>query len=1033
MACNLSLNASNGEKSILFKKIAKVSNNIDVAIDAYYFTKTEEFKREYGDWENGEVPKEFLDLNGEPLYETFSDKDYMQDIDYSEIELEAKTDMYKKLMEEIPSVLSKIEKNIDSLKRTGKNGELIKKLEYIKPLLMTGDVNTGIPKFIESARTHIISLRNRAEARTDIKDIRRTYKDAKSYEMVLDILDALQIDSESREIFSEDLFKGGAQIRSDLAELESMYFNAASKHLVDGLHEQDKSWSKDDIRKWLSSSPRDVKYTEKLLEAMVDSQDKLLASVGNLVGNQEHAIRREKIDFNNELSNLVDSVIDEAGSSNSDKVFSPIIHTKANGELHILDISAEDTKGKNLESDEQFRKVQEIKRTNPKLMEFLVFYTDTMTKLNSGIPDRAVLGTRLPSVLKDSLERMQGKSIKENSKQIWDETGKAILRSNLDMEKGMINDASGKPIDQIPTFYTQKYDSVDFEDTYNEKYKELIEGGMEDNEAGVSASTYAEKVATDKMAKLITKDLSHSLQAFHAMAINFSKKNEILDLLESAKDVVESKRRRYVKIDKAGRTVTTKDHLGNVIPETILGPESRAAETLNTFLQMHVYGQKETDLGYFDLLGKKFDTNKVLRQINKKTSLVQMALNFLASSANIAVGEYNNSLEALAGEYTSGKSYKKAGKIYRQGIGDVMADIGSRKSNSLVNQINDHYQILGDYNPSNVKVNENSKFKRLFKTNMLFFMQESGEHFLQMRMGMSVLDHIKTFDKNGKETGTLLDAHKKGDGKISIENTFIEGKDGKIVPYDVSQQNRVTNKISAVLRKVHGNYSAQTATAAKQDARTAMILKYRDWAYEGLVRRFGGKQTYVNLEQDATGFYKDGFNTMWKLKDDLKTLNFQLIKEDWQNLTPNERANVKRLVAEAATIVSLIASAALLSHAGKGMEDDYDSDKLTDRLALGGFNYLVYMTNRIKTEIFAYVNPVEALRLFQSPAASTTLIENTIKLLGQFMDPTEIRETGRQRGDYEIFIKASKLVPAYKNLSRLNPEGIKDSGVFYIF
>jgi hypothetical protein len=1032
MECKLRLQASNGRKSILFIKLLEVSSNQNEALDKYYYTKTDEFKSEFGDWENNGVDDSKLDINGEPKYESLTEREYLNDVDFAAVELDSASEMYKRILEEMPEILSKIDANIEALSKTKKNTELVNKLKRIKPLLLEGDVATGIPKFVESARNHIKNIRQRAETSTDYVKLKFLNQEAASYSMVTSLLDALNETPKSQDIFEGTIFDQEAAIRTDLAAIDNLYLSSARHHLVTELHERNKSWSKESIRKWLLEAPRDTKGTEYMLEALVDSNDKLLASIANIVTNQGHELRRERIEFDNELSDIVEEVLEEGKSSNSEEIFGDIIYTKSDGTTHVLDINAKSTQGKDKAIDAQVLKVQQIQRTKPKLAKFLVFYTENMIKLNSGIPESASLGTRIPTIYKSTFERLEGKTIKDKGQLMADQIKKSILRSNTDTEYGSIVDGTGSPIKRLPTFYTQKYDSVDYDKAFYDKFKELSESGKDELEAGKEAVEYAEKIASEKTSQILSLDLANSLQAFHAMALNYSKKNEILDLVESAKDIVLSTKRKYLKIDSAGRLVTKVNKYGENVPQKIDGKESRAGKALLTFLDMHMYGQKEKDLGYTDIFGRKIDNNKILRQINKKTSLIQMAFNFLASSANVVVGEYNNILEVVAAEHTSVKSYKKAGKIYREDLKNILSDIGERKNSSFINQLNNHYSILGEYNQANVRVTENSKTSRLFKLDILFFLQGSGEHLVQMRMGISVLDNTKTYDKDGKESGTLLDAHKKGEGKVNINEVFVKDTAGNIVKYDSAEQNRMSNKISAILRKVHGNYNSNTATAAKQDARTALVLKYRDWAYEGLVRRFGKDQEYINLEKNAEGFYRSGTKSMGKLIEGIKTLKMQVIKEKWSELTPGEKANMARMIAELGVIATLIGTGALLSYAGKNM-DDFDEDSLKDRLAQGGFNYLVYMNNRLTTEISAFINPVETIRLMQSPTASATILENTVKFLYQLTNPLEIRETGSYKGDYELLLKGSKLVPAYKNLSRLNPEGIKDAGVFYIF
>lgn len=1033
MKCTLSLNAPNGNKSILFKDIMKSSGNHEDAIDTYYFTKTEEFKEFYGDWENGEVSPDKLDLNGEPKYSSFSTQKFIQEADLANVTLPRESQTYKDIMNQVPLVLSRLDQSIESASLSGKQGKLVGSLTKIRKLFEKGDVATSIPKFISISKGHIKSLRSAINNRSDIKDITYLYKEAQTYRMVLDMLGKLNEDSASADIFDETVFESEKDIRADLGAIQSMYLAASKSHLVEVFHKQDPTWSKKDIKKWLEDSPRDVKSTEYFLEYMGDSQDKVLAHTAALVMNQEHAIRKEKIAFNAKLTTMVDDILAEGKTSNAEELFADILTTRDN-EIHVLDINAKFTAGKNPASDAEFAAVNKLRTSKPKLYEFLTFYSTTMKKLNASLPAKGNIGTRIPTVLKSTRDRLQGKSIKDRASLIQDEINKSIQRSNTDIERGMVLDGESKPIQQIPVFYTQAYDSVDHDRYLNEMFDKLIEEGKTEEEALPLAKKYADTEAKKDMASLVTKDLSHSLQTFHSMAINYAKKNDIIHSLEAAKTVIGSDTRKYVKLDKAGRVLKKSNKYGEDEVIRDGGSTSEALKQVTQFIDMHVYGKKETDLGYTKVAGKNVDINKGIRLVNKMTSWIQMSFNFLASTANVAVGEYNNALEAIAGEYTSLSAYKKAGKLYRQNIGGILKDIGNRASENIVNQINDHYNVLMDYDGGNARSIENSVLKRTLKSNLAFFMQGSGEHFVQSRLGLSILEATKTFDNKGNETGTLLSAHEKGNKQVKIkEGVFVKNKEGVLVPYDSREQNKVSNRIATIIRKVHGNYSSLTATAAKQDARTALILKYRDWIYEGLTRRFGSRQTNIHLEdKEVVGFYREGAKNVLNLAKDIKTLNFSLLKENWNDLSFQEKANIKRLVSEVGMIVSLAMSSLLLGKAGEWTKDEFDGDDFTDRLALGTFNFLMYETNRLTTEISAFVNPVEALRLLKSPAAATSILESSYNLLSQaFSGPFEQIEVGKYKGEYKLVRAATKLTPMYKNLSKLSPEGIEDAGVFY--
>jgi hypothetical protein len=218
----------------------------------------------------------------------------------------------------------------------------------------------------------------------------------------------------------------------------------------------------------------------------------------------------------------------------------------------------------------------------------------------------------------------------------------------------------------------------------------------------------------------------------------------------------------------------------------------------------------------------------------------------------------------------------------------------------------------------------------------------------------------------------------------------------------------------------------------KQDARLAMVMKFRDWAYDGLIRRYGKKQEYRGLEQEMEGFYRTSGRFISTILKDAKRFQLDTLKAEWNKLTPHEKANIRRTATELAMVAVLGVGSAMLGKAGKLIEDEYDSDSFMDQAVRGGYMLSLYEVNRLYTELFAFMNPKEALRLMQTPAASTSLLENTIKLIEQGMTgPLEEYKTGWRKGELKIGVTASKLIPMYKHFETLNEHGLKDKGAFY--
>lgn len=1036
MACRLNIKASNNKNSILYKDLVQVTNSPENAIDQYYYIHSDMFKKDFGDWEvEGAVDSKLLDANGEPKYSELST--YTEDINYAEVELGERPKVYKEILNILPEVRSKVEAKINDLEKLDKPPKALEQLNDLLKKLNEGTIDDSLPVFLKMSARHVNGMLNRATAEankpdTDMSKLSMIYKDSQSYSIIANIQDSLNASDEIAKLLNDQT--AAAETLNKMHKIEVIYIKESKKFLVESLHNHNPTWPKQSIRKWLDDSPRDVKYTEYMLEYLGDSSDKLLANISNVVMDANHEARFEAIEFNETLAKTMDALEKVNPSNNAEKMFSDIIVEKQFGELHILNLHAEYTGGKDKGIDAEYQRVQNLKSNKPELYNFLQLFTEQYMALQSALPARAQMGLRLPTVLKATRERAQGQTVKEKYANLADDAKKTLKKSNQDLETGSMSvDGSGEPIRQIPTFYTKRYDSVDFNNFKKAKFEELMAAGESEANANTLAEEYATQEAIKKNSKLVSKDLAYSLQAFHAMATNYAKKNAIIEVIESAQAVVGSELRTYTKLDSSGKKVMSK-MFGEEAKETkILGPKSQAAKALNGFLNAQIYGQTQKELGQVTLFGTEVDVNKSLRAVNSYTSWVQMSMNLFAGIANLGTGEANSRIEAFGGEFYNRANFNKAHKRYGKDFTNILKDIGARIPRSFVGQLDQHYNILMDFQPKGtIKGTENTSAKRLLKTSMVFFMQNSGEHFMQTRAGMAVMDGIQAYDKYGKESGSLLDAHSVEKGRLKISDVYVHDKSGTLVKYNKAQQKRVANKMSAVLRKLFGNYSSLTANNMKQHAMGALVLKYRDWAYEGIVKRYGKKQYYENLEQKVEGFYRSGGRVILQTMKDLKNLEFSLMKENWAKLSEHDKANVRRMVTEVSMITALSIGGALLGKAGKMVKDEFGEDTFVDKMTLGSFNLMVYEVNRLFTEIAVFVDPREVIRLAQTPAASTSLVKAAWQLWAQVATaPMEQYDRGWREGEYKVWTRFEKFVPVYKNIKTLNPEGIEDRGVFY--
>lgn len=1035
MACKLSIKADNGENSILFKSIADVVADPQEAVDIYFYTKTDAFKKMYGHYDKNGFDKSKIDVNGEPKYSSFSEEGYTQDVDYNKIEMDNKAKVYKLLLERIPEIEHILDSRIRFLESdkasNDDNKSYLQGLKDIKNIMATKSINESLPRFLEMSNQHLRSIKRRANKallnpESSIKELASYYKISQSYAVISELSHEMEQNPEVANIFTTDLESMDKSV-SDIQKISGYYITKSIEYLTDEFSKRDPNWSRAKIKENLTNASRDITFMEQMFEYVGDSQDRVISMVGKIMLEAEHNIRRESIQFTKNLQERLEALEKSSTEKGSD-VFKKIIFTAVDGSLHYLDPNVKFTNGKDKNADKMYNQLLGMKG-DQQLMEFLTFFDQSYSKLNSMLPAKARMGTRLPSVLISDWERMSGKSLKEKAELFGDAAKKTITRSNLDMERGMLVDDTGKPVKRIPTFYTQKFDSVDYNSQYQKDLKALVKAGIPVAKAEETAKFTAEKYATEKMAQLMTKDLASSLQAFHAMAINYSAKNELINVFESALAVVGSNKRKYTQVDSGGRII--KDAITGRT-QTIGGEKTRAKAQLEVFLDMQLYGQKEKDLGYIDMFGAKIDTNSVLRKLNNSTSLIQLSANVLSGISNIGNGEYNNFMEAVGGEFFTTKDLAAASGEYKNNIGGLLTDIGQRTPNNIVNLLEEEFNFLQSFGGPKMTSTERSTARRLMKTDAVFFVQSSGEHFMQVRAGLAMLNNVKTYDKSGVENGNVRKAFTAKDGKLIQADVYVKNAKGDLVKLDNNEKNRISNKITAVLRSLHGNYSSQTATEMKQDARLALVMKFRDWMYPGIKRRFQKKREYHMQEQEMEGFYRTGVKALKVLAMDLTKLNLQMTKENWANLSSHEKANIRRAITEAATISLLAIAGAMLGKAGKLMDDEFGSEEFSDRMVLGSFNLLTYEVNRLYTEVFAYLNPVEAVRLMRTPMASTSIVENLIKLMGQIAtDPFEQYETGWRDGQYKVGVRFEKLIPIYKQVAVLNADGIKDMGTFY--
>jgi len=198
----------------------------------------------------------------------------------------------------------------------------------------------------------------------------------------------------------------------------------------------------------------------------------------------------------------------------------------------------------------------------------------------------------------------------------------------------------------------------------------------------------------------------------------------------------------------------------------------------------------------------------------------------------------------------------------------------------------------------------------------------------------------------------------------------------------------------------------------------------RKWLVVGTQRRWRGINTITKdpkfrteddvsfnniLEQNMEGYYSTTARFLWQMKKDIATLQFGIVKGNWNELTDVERANVRKTIIDISTMILFYLAGTLLAGLAKGVDDDDDKEM---------YYTMAYMFRRHYSEIAFFSDPTEAYRIMQTPSASLSMLQKSGNVLTQLFKPTEHYQRGIHKDKNKLLIKMSKTLPILATTDR---------------
>jgi hypothetical protein len=537
-------------------------------------------------------------------------------------------------------------------------------------------------------------------------------------------------------------------------------------------------------------------------------------------------------------------------------------------------------------------------------------------------------------------------------------------------------------------------------------------------------------------------DLMSSLIMDHYMAQNYHHKSGLQIELELMKEVISQK-----KFDQTigNRKIPAYNALNKNEDEPlepILGKNSKELKALTSIIDNRLYGIKNANTEYAKLVGS----------VMSWTSSTMLMFNVPSAVTNALQGSLYNFIEAHSSQYFNKGNLKNATKHLMTDLPRSLDDAGRPVQTSKTNVLMQFFNIQGEFKSISNKFIENNRFKALAKSSTGYALSHMGEFMMHGNLMYAILDNIKAMNKDNKfvdKDGNVVPENKAmtlaeaisvdAKGNMSINpNMYKTNYGNSRLSLDTKKDKgllEVKQLINKIAHDLHGNYNEEIQNMAQRYAMGKLFFMLRKWMVPGFNKRWrGANRIWANkddlredvdmfysedLQSFQEGYYTTGLRFLRNLLRDISTLGVSLAgKQNLEQLSDYELANLRRFAIEVGTLLTTLAIAYLLKGLAEAEDDPLEREVLF---------HLTYYIRRIYSETQFYSNPMEAFKIASSPAASFSYFGKLYKFGEQvltdtygvtFGDGMEIYERGKFKGDPKLWKRTNDLLPGINQYYR---------------
>lgn len=394
---------------------------------------------------------------------------------------------------------------------------------------------------------------------------------------------------------------------------------------------------------------------------------------------------------------------------------------------------------------------------------------------------------------------------------------------------------------------------------------------------------------------------------------------------------------------------------------------SQVEDLLASIIDKYVYGRD------------RVESNKLGYDVHSVVDLLHSAMNLtsIAGDTTISLANSVGGMAALTTEAAEGAAFTKAdlawasmqaAKSMRHSMPGG-ADFKKGNPRTLIGKLHRLYDPAAD---------QTQKIPGLIAGGAMERFADSSVLMAPMSMSTQRMELTQTYlmlARKNDRGERLLEAYEIGpDGSLRIKpgRSLSEwGLDTRVSDLvDVDYRTRYRTRF----KRLVGNYSDETSPMAKRYVLGRLGLKFKDWFFPFVKRRFtgiGGPKANYGMSDIEEGFYYTFYRLVRSETDYLKALFNPFAKPGDLDLTEVEYHNARKLAVDA--VLASVTSALML--AGYALKEAADDDER--------WYYAVVLLHgaRIQSEVVTMFNPKEYERQVKSPIAAMGVIAKATKFL----------------------------------------------------